>query len=102
MGRVKVRDQYGADHWIEASALAYAPWRDYQVIDREDDTTAEAGPPSPPEAPSQGDGPAVSARPDEAEGPRPSVPASSSPPGTPAVEPATEDRPAKLRKPAAE
>lgn len=34
MGRVLVRDQYSAEHWIDEASLAYAPWRDCEVIRR--------------------------------------------------------------------
>lgn len=35
MGRVLIRDQYEAEHWVDEGQLAYAPWRGCEVIERE-------------------------------------------------------------------
>ena len=35
MGRVLIRDQYEAEHWVDEGQLAYAPWRDCEVIGHE-------------------------------------------------------------------
>lgn len=32
MGRALVRDQYTGEHWVDEEALAFAPWRDCEVI----------------------------------------------------------------------
>ncbi len=87
MGRVKVRDQYGADHWIEEPALAYAPWRDYEVVQREDGETPTGDTAPQPAGQSQGTA-ATSAPSDDSE--------------SPVAEPGATERPIKPRKPAAE
>ncbi len=89
MGRVKVKDQYGAEHWIEEVSLAYAPWRDYEVIQREDD--APAGDVS---QRAKTDTASISAPSESAE-----APAS---PLAPAPEPGADERPSKPRRSAAE
>lgn len=45
MARIKVRDQYAAEHWIDEGQLAYEPWRSYEVLAREDDEPTEAAVP---------------------------------------------------------
>jgi hypothetical protein len=40
MARVKVRDQYQAEHWIDEAQLAFEPWRSYEVLEREGDQPA--------------------------------------------------------------
>lgn len=42
---MRVRDQYGAEHDINESQLAYEPWRSCEVV------APEADLPEPPEAP---------------------------------------------------
>lgn len=44
MGRVLVRDQYSGEHWIDETSLAYLPWRDCQVIEREAGVEPEPAP----------------------------------------------------------
>lgn len=47
MARIKIRDQYQAEHWIDEGQLAYEPWRSYEVLGRDDEpaesTPAESG-----------------------------------------------------------
>ena len=47
MARVKVRDQYQAEHWIDEAQLAYEPWRSYEVLEREggEEPTPKPSPP---------------------------------------------------------
>lgn len=35
MGRALVRDVYTIEHWVDESALAFAPWNDCEVLARE-------------------------------------------------------------------
>ncbi len=42
MGRVLVKDQYSAEHWVDESSLKYAPWRDCEVIRRDPEPEPEA------------------------------------------------------------
>lgn len=44
MARVRVRDQYAAEHWIDEGQLVFEPWRSYEVLGREDDQPAEIKP----------------------------------------------------------
>ena len=41
MARVKVRDQYQAEHWVDEAQLAYEPWRSCELLEREDDEPIE-------------------------------------------------------------
>ncbi len=102
MGRVKVRDQYGAEHWVEPLSLRYAPWRDYKVIEREDDTAPEAGPSPQAGSSPQVDQPSTPTGHELTEQPPPAPPAAGPELEPPVAEPAGEERPAKPRKSAAE
>jgi hypothetical protein len=55
MATVRVRDQYGAEHDVSESQLAYEPWRSCEVITPEDDQPEPGEAPKAPQPPSQPD-----------------------------------------------
>lgn len=44
MGRVRIRDQYSIEHWVDEGQLVYEPWRSCEVLGREGDEPAESTP----------------------------------------------------------
>jgi hypothetical protein len=53
---MRVRDQYGAEHDVSESQLAYEPWRSCEVVAPEDDQPEPGEAPNPPQpAPSPPD-----------------------------------------------